>query len=139
MQINSPVAKTKKTIVSLIFLYLAAASNLAMAQEPIPNLIGTWSGPNNTISETKGYKTHKKTIEITEQKGRRFRGQFNYAGDIKNFFGVIYPDNISFTWVSTNSNGYNFGRILGKDHISACFIEAGAKATAGCAELKRQP
>jgi len=138
MKIMSITTKPKQIVLSTVFLSHLTASNLAMAQEPIPNLIGIWSGPNNTISETKGYKTRKKTIEITEQKGRRFRGQFNYAGDIKNFFGVIYPDNISFTWVSTNSNGYNFGRIHDKDHISACFIEAGKKASAGCAELKRQ-
>ena len=138
MKTMSITTKPKQIVLSTVLLSHLTASNLAMAQEPIPNLIGTWSGPNNTISETKGYKTRKKTIEITEQKGRRFRGQFNYAGDIKNFFGVIYPDNISFTWVSTNSKGYNFGRILGKDHISACFIEAGKKASAGCAELKRQ-
>ena len=139
MQIIRQMSKTKKRIACLIFLSLPPTSNLALAQESVPNLIGTWSGPNNTVSETKGYKTRQKTIKITEQKGRRFRGQFNYAGDIKNFFGVIYPDNLSFTWVSTNSNGYNFGKILGKDLISACFIEAGKKATAGCAQLKRQP
>lgn len=139
MQRTSRTTITKNIIGSLIFIPLIVAANLAMTQEPIPNLIGTWSGDNNTISESKGYRTRKKTIEITEQKGRRFRGQFNYAGEIKNFFGVIYPDNTSFTWVSTNSNGYNFGRISGKDQISACFIEAGPKASAGCAQLKRQP
>jgi hypothetical protein len=56
----------------------------------------------------------------------------------KNFFGVIYPDNISFTWVSTNSRGFNHGRILGENTIGACYVEAWEQATAGCATLKRE-
>lgn len=110
----------------------------ATAQSDIPNLLGTWSGDNNTISEQKGYKTWKKTIEITEQKDRRFKGHFTYSAGRKDFFGVIYPDNISFTWVVPNSRGYNHGRILTTTTISACYVESGIDATAGCAELTKQ-
>ncbi len=122
----------------LAALLLSPALPQLRAQEDAPNLVGTWIGTNNSISAKKGYLSRPKTIQIIEQKGRRFKGQFNYAGTIYNFLGVIYPDNISFTWVSTHSHGYNHGRILGKDLISACYIEAGPKATAGCAELKRK-
>lgn len=105
----------------------------------IPNLVGTWVGENKTISDKKGYKIWgQKTVEITEQQDRRFRGQFTYPEGTKNFFGVIYPDNSSFTWVSSDSKGYNHGRILDADHIGACYVEAGAEATAGCAELQRK-
>lgn len=107
-------------------------------QTDIPNLLGTWSGENNTISDKKGYKTWNKTIEITEQKDRRFKGHFTYSAGRKDFFGVIYPDNISFTWVVPNSRGYNHGRILTTTTISACYVESGIDATAGCAELTRQ-
>ncbi len=111
--------------------------NQAQAEENIPNLIGTWDGENKTISEKKGYKTREKTIHITEQKDRRFKGHVTYSGRKFNFFGVIYPDNLSFTWVSKGSRGYNHGRILTKDKIAACYVEAGIDATAGCATLKK--
>jgi hypothetical protein len=105
----------------------------------IPNLIGSWVGENRTVSDKKGYKIWgEKTVEITEQQDRRFRGHFTYPEGTKNFFGVIYPDNVSFTWVASDSKGYNHGRILGPDKIAACYVESGADATAGCAELTRK-
>ncbi len=107
--------------------------------EQIPNLIGTWSGTNLTVSDLKGYKVWgTKTITITEQQDRRFRGSFTYPDGTKNFFGVIYPDNKSFTWVNSDSHGYNHGRVLGADKIGACYVEPWEQATAGCATLMRQ-
>ncbi|MCK9608804.1 MAG: hypothetical protein M0R33_20385 [Methylomonas sp.] len=105
--------------------------------DPIPNLVGNWSGENKTYSEKKGYASWIKTIEITEQNGRIFKGHFTYMDGTKQFFGVIYPDNTSFTWVSSDSKGYNQGRILGTNKLSACYTEAGADATVGCAELSK--
>jgi hypothetical protein len=40
--------------------------------------------------------------------------------------------------VASDSHGYNHGRILGPDHIGACYVESGVDATAGCAELVRK-
>lgn len=109
------------------------------AEEAIPDLVGTWVGENRTVSDKKGYQVWgKKKIQITEQRDRRFRGHFSYPEGTKRFFGVIYPDNISFTWVASDSKGYNQGRVLGVDRISACYFESGEDATAGCAELLRQ-
>ena len=105
----------------------------------IPNMVGTWKGQNLTVSELKGYKTwDNKVVTITEQQDRRFRGTFSYPDGTKNFFGVIYPDNKSFTWVSSNSHGFNHGRILGTDTIGACYVETWEEATDGCATLERQ-
>ena len=107
--------------------------------QDIPNLIGNWSGENVTVSDQKGYKIWgNKVVHITEQKDRRFRGTFTYPDGTKNFSGVIYPDNISFTWVSTNSRGFNHGRILGENKIGACYVEAWEQATVGCATLTRK-
>lgn len=112
---------------------------IATADNTVPNLVGVWKGPNQTVSEQKGYKEWpEKVVEITEQKDRRFRGTFTYPDGTKNFFGVIYPDNISITWVSTNSRGFNHGRILGENTLSACYVEAWEQATAGCATLVRE-
>lgn len=118
------------TMLPLIFAHPLSAHE-------VPNMIGTWQGDNNTISDKKGLKTWKKTIHITEQVDRRFRGHFTYPAGTKKFFGVVYPDNISFTWVASDSKGYNHGRILGPDRIAACYVEPGEDATAGCSDLTR--
>lgn len=113
----------------------------ALADQPntIPNLVGTWIGENRTVSDKKGFSVWgQKTIEITKQQDRRFRGHFSYPEGTKHFFGVVYPDNTSFTWVASDSKGYNHGRILGADRIGACYVESGEEATAGCAELVRR-
>ena len=104
----------------------------------IPNLVGTWVGENRTISNLKGLKSWKKTIQITSQTDRRFRGHFDYSAGRKEFFGVVYPDNISISWVASDSRGYNHGRLLeGGNRMAACYVESGLDATAGCAELVR--
>ncbi len=107
--------------------------------QQIPNLVGSWSGENVTLSDQKGYKIGgNKVVHITEQKDRRFRGTFTYPEGTKNFSGIIYPDNVSFTWVSNNSRGFNHGRILGENRIGACYVEAWEQATVGCATLTRK-
>ena len=118
-----------------IFLF---SNSLSMAAENIPNLVGTWIGINKTISEDRGYRSWEKKVEILEQDERRFKGKFSYTDGTKNFFGVSHPDNKTITWVATNSRGYNMGKLLGKNKISACYVESGIDATAGCAELTRK-
>lgn len=108
-----------------------------VAADEIPDMVGTWVGDNNTISDKKGLKTRKKTVHITQQVDRRFQGHFTYSAGTKKFFGVVYPDNVSFTWVASDSKGYNHGRILGTDRIAACYVESWEEATAGCADLTR--
>ncbi len=120
-------------------IYYSGKSEKAESSQQIPNLVGRWSGENVTVSDEKGYKIWgDKVVNITEQTDRRFRGTFSYPDGTKNFSGVIYPDNLSFTWVSTNSRGFNHGRILGKNKIGACYVEAWEQATVGCATLERK-
>ena len=125
----------KKFLAITIIFFLAATQNIKA--ETIPNLIGTWSGENNTFSELKGMKTWEKNVKITEQNDRRFKGHFTYSDGTKNFYGIIHPDNITITWVASNSRGYNIGKILEKNKISACYVESGIDATVGCAVLSR--
>lgn len=128
-----------RTLLAAALTAVAAASPFTVcAADAIPNLVGTWSGDNHTISDKKGLKTWKKTITITEQTDRRFRGHFVYSAGRKDFFGVVYPDNQTFTWVASDSKGYNHGKILAPDRIAACYVEPGDEATAGCAELVRE-
>ena len=107
-------------------------------EEVVPNLVGTWVGKNNTLSEQRGYRTWEKKVEIIEQKDRRFKGTFSYTDGTKNFFGVIHPDNKTITWVASNSRGYNMGKLLSDNRISSCYGESGIDATAGCADLTRK-
>lgn len=137
MQMNKTILSA--ALLSALFAFSSAISiPQALAGDDIPDLKGTWSGNNDTVSKEKGFKTWKKTIHITEQQGRRFKGNFTYAAGHKEFFGVIYPDNKSFTWVNPGSRGYNHGRILDDNTISACYVEAGIDATAGCATLEKK-
>ena len=126
---------------NLIYLFLFISFvkfNLAHSSEKIPNIIGTWTGENKTISEQRGLRTWEKKVEIIEQDGRRFKGTFSYTDGTKNFFGVIHPDNQTITWVASNSRGYNLGKLLSKNRLSACYVESGIDATAGCADLVRK-
>ncbi len=126
-------------LINIALLSIMFSHHSSDLSNNIPNLVGVWKGKNLTVSDLKGYKEWgEKVIEITEQKDRRFRGTFTYPDGTKNFFGVIYPDNISFTWVASNSKGYNHGRILGVNKISACYFESWEQATAGCATLIKQ-
>lgn len=122
-------------IAALVALTLPAA---CMDGDASPNLVGEWHGVNHTVSEGKGYQEWEKTVHVTEQRDRRFRGHFEYAEGRIDFFGVVFPDDSSFAWVSNASKGYNLGRIMGHDKISACYVEAGDQATAGCVELTRK-
>ena len=119
----------------LLFLFFLSTN---ISAETIPNLIGEWNGKNNTYSELKGLKTWEKKINITQQNDRRFKGNFTYSDGTKNFYGIIHPDNITITWVASNSRGYNLGKILEKNKISACYVESGIDATVGCSELVRK-
>lgn len=121
-----------------IFSMFLFSTSLSIASENIPNLVGTWIGINKTISEDRGYRTWEKKVEILEQDERRFKGKFSYTDGTKNFFGVIHPDNKTITWVASNSRGYNMGKLLDQNKISACYVESGIDATAGCAELTRK-
>ena len=125
----------KKFLIITITIFIVMTQNISA--ENIPNLIGMWSGENDTFSELKGLKTWEKNVEITEQTDRRFKGHFTYSDGTKNFYGIIHPDNVTITWVASNSRGYNIGKILESNKISACYVESGIDATVGCAVLSR--
>ena len=127
-----------KIIFFFFFAFVFMNADKAFSSDDIPNIVGTWIGENKTISEQRGFRTWEKKVEIIEQKGRRFKGTFSYTDGTKNFFGVIHPDNLTITWVASNSRGYNIGKLLTKNRLSACYVEAGIDATAGCADLTRK-
>lgn len=128
-----------RTIRSLCCMWMALSfvgAGRASADD-VPSVVGTWSGKTNSIGNVYGLRTRDRTVHITEQTDRRFRGYFVYEDGRKDFFGIVFPDNISFAWVSPASKGQVQGRILTPDHIAACYVESGENATAGCSDLTR--
>ena len=68
----------------LIFaIFISLNSNAYTSESQIPNLVGTWVGINNTLSEQRGYRSWDKKVEIIEQKDRRFKGTFSYTDGTK--------------------------------------------------------
>ncbi len=128
-----PTQTLSMAMIAGITLLLAACGT-----EETPDLTGEWHGLNQTVSELKGFNEWEKTVHITEQQDRRFRGHFEYSEGRRDFFGVIHPGNRHFTWVAPGSRGYNVGHIHNHDKISSCYVEAWKEATAGCAVLERQ-
>ncbi len=120
-----------------VFVAAVALSQPSLAADSGPNLVGTWSGHTDSIGDIYGLRTRERTVHITEQTDRRFRGYFVYEGGRRDFFGIVFPDNTSFAWTSTAAKSVTEGRILGDDHMAACYIEAGTEATAGCSDLTR--
>ena len=48
------------------------------------SLVGTWKGENRTITPQHGYHVQgEKTVVITDQQDRRFRGHFTYRAGAK--------------------------------------------------------
>ena len=131
--------KYYRVVIALVCASLLSVACMRSDNESIPDLAGEWKGLNQTVSNAKGYSEWEKTLTISEQQDRRFKGSFDYSEGTINFSGVIFGDNTSFAWTSENSQGYNVGRILGENRISACYVEAGEQATAGCAEMMRTP
>lgn len=129
--------QAKIIIGTALISMLVFGINVGHAEETIPQLLGKWQGENKTYSDAKGYQSWTKTIEITEQRERIFKGSFTYFGGTKEFFGVIYPDN-SLTWVSKPAKGYVQGKVQSANQMTACYVETGENATVGCVELHRQ-
>ncbi|RUO98178.1 MAG: hypothetical protein EKK30_13665 [Hyphomicrobium sp.] len=131
------VVLARRTFRSLPFALGAIVLACPAMADDGPSLIGTWTGKTNTIGDVHGLRTRDRTVHITEQTDRRFRGYFVYEDGRKDFFGIVFPDNVSFGWVSPASKGQVQGRILSADHIAACYLESGEQATAGCSDLMR--
>ncbi len=117
-----------------------ALSGLASADSPgVPDMMGTWSGDNRTISAAEGYRVRKKSVNVTEQQGRRFKGTVDYADGTDRFIGILRSDNKSFMWVDIESQGHVFGEIVSPGVIEACYLHTGEDAVAGCSILVKQP
>ena len=58
---------TLKILYYLFFSFVFYV-NPSHAKDQIPNIVGTWIGKNDTISEQRGFRSWEKKVEILEQK-----------------------------------------------------------------------
>ena len=68
-----------------LFTFFCICTDALSNDHKIPNLVGTWVGVNNTLSEQRGYRSWEKKVEIVEQKDRRFKGTFHIPMEQKTF------------------------------------------------------
>lgn len=118
---------------------LALTGFTATASAEAPDLRGVWKGQNDTVSVEEGYRHREKSINITDQNGRRFKGTVDYSDGTNSFVGVLRGDDKSFVWVDIKEDGHVFGTLLGPGVMEACYVNTGSAAVAGCAILIQQP
>ena len=130
------VAAMRFAAVLLVAHAFAAAP---AAADDIPNLVGTWVGENRTVSDKKGYKIWgEKTVEITEQQDRRFRGHFTYpAGTRSSSVSSIRTTPHSLGSPPT-AKATTTAASSGPTVSPPAMWSSGEDATAGCAELTRR-
>jgi hypothetical protein len=127
------------------FLMIAALGAFAItgfaaaAWAEAPDLRGVWKGKNDTVSVKEGYRHREKSINITDQNGRRFKGTVDYSDGTNSFVGVLRGDNKSFIWADIGEDGHVFGNLLSPGVMEACYVNTGAAAVAGCAVMIQQP
>ncbi len=76
-------------------------------------------------------------VKISEQKGRIFKGQFTYSDGTKHLFDIIYPDNVSFTWVSVDSKAIIRVVFIAKT-TSASVMWSPTQIPVGCVGLTKK-
>ncbi len=118
---------------------LALTGFSAAALAEAPDLRGLWKGQNDTVSVKEGYRHRDKSINITDQEGRRFKGTVDYSDGTNSFVGVIRGDNKTLIWADIGEDGHVFGTLLNPGVMEACYVNTGAAAVAGCAILIQQP
>ncbi|MEJ2071486.1 MAG: hypothetical protein P8X58_13995 [Syntrophobacterales bacterium] len=144
-----------------IILCLLLAWSMAWAAEgnqPVPNLLGTWTGQGKVIYLTEEIQKIKK-VQITEQSGAYFRGFDAWkfiveevepgkkSGKVKKIYGqsegkdpilgVVGFDGKIYI-AEHGSVGYLFGRLVGPDSMEIIELESGPEALAERILLQRK-
>lgn len=124
---------------------LLAASLLAapaFAQDAPPNIVGTWKGDSDGLSEKYGWVTGPVTLTVSEQKGRSFRATVIYPAEK----GGTKTETVVGTFAADGKNIFLAGddgihiAVLNGPTLDACYLEPGDNdGLALCAKLQKQP
>jgi hypothetical protein len=117
----------KENWIVLLFLM---TMGICMAE--VPNLIGNWTGSQNTYVAENGsyqlYENESTSLVITEQKDRLFTGYVTYPSNgeviVENLAGAIGLDNKTY-YVAESKEGYDFGTIISDDEIEHIYLADG--------------
>lgn len=131
--------------ISVLALLALAAAGPAFAQQPPPNLVGTWKGvspgaavvganpyhPGATQAEPHFTEPLEFTITIAEQKANRFTGKLTDGKRTENLIGAISPNNL--VGVMLDDDGQYVFTIRDIDTLDVCYSHAApASKLAAC-------
>lgn len=145
------------TAVALVVGVLLAAATVpseeAVAQGA-PSLLGVWEGRSEVLNYN-GFNTGVWQIEVTEQRGARFRGTKSWRLDesgaaghdgtqetwaaTEQFIGIVDFDNETLYLPEVNDVAIQFGRIINVDAMELILVESGEHAAVIRTILIRQP
>ncbi len=143
--------KTTFTIFLIILAVLAcgcttpapASPSVAPVPAAIPGITGTWTGPMQGYDEGMGFTDYpfvKIVMNVSEQHGRRFSGQFLFDANgtvtSAGFAGVIGNDGKTLSLAEQNG-GYCTGVIADKSTIELTYLKDGSPYSAAIDVLKR--
>lgn len=115
----------------------------ALAQDAsVPNIVGTWKGESDGLSQKAGWITGPVTLVISEQRGRSFRAAMTYPSEkggtqTDKLVGTLTPDGKNVLLAGDDSIHI---AVLQGTTLDACYLEPGDNdGVAVCARLLKQP
>lgn len=125
---------------------LIAASLLAtpaLAQDAAaPNIVGTWKGDSDGLSQKYGWVTGPVTLVVSEQRGRSFKASMTYPAEkggtqTEKLVGTLTPDGKNVLLAGDDTIHI---AVLQGTTLDACYLEPGDNdGVAVCARLLKQP
>jgi hypothetical protein len=143
--------KTRTRTSSLVAAGLLAASGPTLAQEPYPDLKGSWTGTRVTVRQGKAehspsegqtgpvFRESQWTFVIDRQEGNRFTGTRGRTEEERRdpTLGVIRADRRTIHMV--DDDGTFLAILTGPDTMEVCRTEVDADSrAASCGEFVRQ-
>lgn len=132
-----------------IVIFATFAAVASAADNPFPDLRGTWKGESESIVLGAGNPHHRPTqsnepelrsvpftVTIDKQDGRRLSGSFSSPRGTTKFVAVISR---SGAILLVDDLGYSHGTVLGTNRLEFCYqhVSAGSRI-ASCVELTKQ-
>lgn len=134
----------KQTIICIFVLafLFTLGTGVSLAEEKVPNMVGSWHGKSLMHSKEKGFKQDEMPTKfiVEKQQGRVFSGKKIWISNKKemseNFSGVVSINNDKI-YIAEHSDGYVFGDIVSKDKIVIYYVEDGGSSKVIITELVR--
>lgn len=133
----------KRVLPSALLLALILCAVPASAVEPVPNLVGKWTGSMEMHHKIIGFKaleTATGVFDIKEQQGHTFHGVKTWStpsGSFsETFSGVISADGKRL-YITEHEEGIVIGDIISDTDIVFYYLEHGERPKAMYFEFKR--